>query len=151
MNTKKSFAEKENQAIERWTSFKLPNKVKPLGWCIAIGCFISFLWLAKMADVSFLILYTLKTVGVIGLAMVVLAKEKVEDEMKDVLRGKAMLFSFISALLFMIITPYVTTMIIALVSDNYEQVAIEISHFNMLSCIMLMYILGLKTMKRLYQ
>jgi hypothetical protein len=62
-----------------------------------------------------------------------------------------MLFSFIPALLFMIITPFATTMMSAFVSNNYKQVVFEISHLNKLSCIMLMYLLGLKTMKRLHQ
>ncbi len=152
MTSEKSCAEKEYQTIERWTKFKLPNKVKPFGWIIAISCFVAFLWLAKVANTSFLVLYTLKTLGVIGLAMVAVAREKVEDEMKDVLRGKAMLFAFVCVIFFIIVTPYITTLISAVVNPNdFEGVAIELSHFNMLSCTLLMYILGLETMKRLYR
>lgn len=152
MNTKKTCVEKEYESIERWATYKLPNKIKPLGWVIAISCFIAFLWLAKQDNTSFLILYSLKTIGVLGLAMIVLAKEKIDDEMQDVLRGKAMLFAFVCTILFMIITPYITTLFSAIIKpDNFEGVAIELSHFNMLSCVMLMYIVGLATMKKLYR
>lgn len=151
MNSNKSCIERENQAIDRWTSFKLPNKIKPIGWFIAATCFALFLWLSKTDNASFILLYTIKTIGVIGLSMVVLAKEKIEDEMKDVLRGKAMLFAFIMCILFIIITPYITTLLSSFFRDHPENVAMELSHFNMLSCMMLMYIVALESMKRLYQ
>jgi hypothetical protein len=93
MNSKNTCIEKEYEAIERWTTFKLSNNINPFGWIIAISCFAVFLWFSKTDNPQFLILYTLKTTGVIGLAMIVLAKEKFEDEMIDVLRGKAMLYA----------------------------------------------------------
>jgi hypothetical protein len=151
MVTEKSCVEKELHTLEKWTTFKLPNKAKPIGWVLAIGCLISFLWLAKTPDPSFLLLYSIKTAGVIGLAMVVLAKEKMEDEMIGALRGKAMLFAFICSIFLIIITPYITTIMSAIVSDNFQQIAVELSHFNMLSCLLLMYILGFEGMKKIYK
>lgn len=151
MKTKKSCSERESEVIDRWTSLKLPNKIKPLGWVIAILCFAAFLWLDKTANVSFILLYTLKTIGVFGLAIIVLAKEKVEDEMKDVLRGKAMLFAFIMIIAFIFITPYITTLLSTFFRDNPESVAMELSQFNLISCMMLMYIVSLESMKLLYR
>ena len=71
--------------------------------------------------------------------------------MVNALRGKAMLFAFVSSILFMIVTPYITIIISFIVGSEAESVAFQGSHFNMLSCVMLMYILGMSTMKRLYK
>lgn len=151
MDSKKTCIDKESQMIDKWTKLKLPNNIKPLGWIIAIVCFATFLWLDKTTDTSFIILYTLKTIGVIGLALIVLAKEKVEDEMKDVLRGKAMLFAFIMVIAFIFITPYITTVLSTFFNNNPERVAMELSQFNLISCFMLMYIVSLQSMKLLYR
>ena len=76
MNSDKTCIEKEFENIERWSTFKLPNTFKLLGWILAVSCFVTFLMLTKITDLSFIALYSLKTFGVLGLAMIVLSKKK---------------------------------------------------------------------------
>lgn len=151
MRTKKSVLECESETVDKWSRFKLPNKLKPIGWIIAITSFIAFLFTRNAGLDNFLWLFLIKNIGVLGLAMVTLSKEKIEDEMLNSLRGKAMLFTLFCIIFFIILTPFITVLLSGLITDDFRSTAFELSQYNTLSCVMLMYILGFETMKRLYK
>ena len=78
---KEEFLNCEQSRIERWARFQLANKWKRVG---LYTCLISFLALVtlKFLDGDFLMQkFLLKRVLLVGLLIIALSKDKIEDEM----------------------------------------------------------------------
>ena len=98
--------DRNRKNIDKLRKLQLPNKVKKYGWALFILGFIAmflfaFLETAKNTNLKLIAKYSM----LVGLLIVSISKEKVEDELMKSLRMLSFTFAFIFAVLITITNP----------------------------------------------
>jgi hypothetical protein len=153
MNIKK-IQDCERSRIERWASFQLEYKWKKRGIifsALLILALVVIRFLESDSDPSILSEYLaqkfiLKKLLLIGLLVISLSKEKVEDEMLMSLRGKSFTLAFIIAVLYAVIQPFVNSVIFYLFDK--DQMSPDYSLFQVLSFMLIIQLLFFEVLKK---
>lgn len=136
----KSIQECEERAMQRWLNFKFPNYMKRVGW----GAFILFMvaiFSTKLFEGDFTILkHILRRLILVSLFVVVLSKEKVEDERIKKLRGQAFTSTFLLAVLYVLIQPVVNFIVNQLLGDS-EGLFQDLGDFVILWFLLIVYLM----------
>jgi len=144
---KDSFCEKERKRFEKLNKFQFGYKFKRVGWSIVIIAFA--LMIAKrFVDEPLWVKPILSNIFIIGLLMVSLSKEKVEDEFMDSLRAQSYRFAFITGVLYSLIQPYVNYSIDYLIDGDDAEVSF--GYFQVLVFMLIVQVLSFHQMKRIY-
>ncbi|MFY0630873.1 MAG: hypothetical protein JXR05_10865 [Flavobacteriaceae bacterium] len=104
--SRETICEKERTKIEKLNKFQFPNKFKKVGYYIA---FIAFgLMIAKkfVAEPDW-VKPVLSGVLLLGMLLVSMSRDKIEDEYIDSLRSQSYRFSFVVVVLYALIQPLV--------------------------------------------
>lgn len=104
--SKQSICERERNQLEKLNKFQLGNQYKKVGYIIAIGTFVLMI-LRKYVEDSEWIRPILHGILLIGLLIISLSKEKVEDEFIDSLRSQSYRLAFIMAIVYSLVQPLV--------------------------------------------
>jgi hypothetical protein len=100
-----SIKECEQRKIEKLLSYKLPNYCKKIGWTLFVVCLVTLL-LIKFVDGDFeLLKNALKRVLLVSMFIVVLSKEKIEDERIQQIRAKAFSLTFLLTAMYILFQP----------------------------------------------
>lgn len=100
MNTE-SFLDCERRSVDKLKKYQLPNKAKTIGWILfAIG-FMALFLTTKDTNPKLIAKYTL----LVGLLIVSISKEQIEDELVKSLRMHSFTFAFIFAVFIAITNP----------------------------------------------
>ena len=141
----KNICEAEQNKLQRWGKFQLPNKYKKIGWAIIIGVFI--LMIAKrFVDEPTWVKPVLRNVMILGFLMVSISKEKIEDELMASLRATSYRLALIIGVLYALVQPYVTYAIESLIDP--ENAVIDNGYFQVLLYILLVQIMFFHALKR---
>ncbi|MDC7993557.1 hypothetical protein [Altibacter sp. HG106] len=142
--TIKKIIEWDRKAFQKLRNFQLPHYCKRLGL---------FLFLAVIA-VMFSLKYTeaepmwlrnlLRNLLLIGLLMISISKERVEDEMMGALRAQSYAIAFVMGVLYALIQPYVDYLV-ALVLDPTDA-TLDMSYFQVLAFMLLVQIMFFRVM-----
>jgi hypothetical protein len=84
--SKQTICERERSHLDKMNKFQLGNQFKKIGYMIAIGAFILMIGRKYIEDSEW-IRPILHGILLIGLLVIFLAKEKIEDELMDSLRS----------------------------------------------------------------
>ena len=103
---KLSICERERNQLEKLNKFQLGNQFKKVGYIIAIGTFVLMI-LRKYVEDSEWVRPILHGILLIGLLIISLSKEKVEDEFIDSLRSQSYRLAFILAIVYSLVQPLV--------------------------------------------
>lgn len=130
----------EERILMKWLRFKFPHYMKRVGW----GAFIIFmvtLLSTKFFEGDFTVLKEiLKRLVLVSLFVVVLSKEKVEDERIKELRGQAFSISFLAAVAYVLVQPIVNYIVNTIVRGN-EEVFQDLGDFVILWFLLIVYLM----------
>ncbi len=142
---KNSFCEAEQRRLHKLQQFQLSHHFKNVGYIIIIisvlgmfakGLFEAPLWIKEL----------LKNSVLIGLLVVSISKEKIEDEYLESLRSQSYRLSFVLGVLYALIQPYINY-IVALVIRP-EKATIDFSYFQVLFFMLLVQLLFFHRLKK---
>lgn len=104
--TKKSLIDCERDSLERLGKYQLPNVFRKIGFAL-FGITFAALFINKFLIDSLEITVFIKYGMLIGLLMVSISKEKIEDELVTKLRMQSYAFAFIGGVFFSLVLPFV--------------------------------------------
>jgi len=143
----KTISECEDRKIQKYLNFRLPHQYKKIGW---IGFVLSFVILisTKFFDGNYSVLVEiLKRLLLVFLLLVVLSKEKVEDEMIKSIRSQAFTFAFIGAVAYTLLQP-VINLIVALIVKPEKAIFKDLGDFQILWFMMIIYLVVFMKLKK---
>lgn len=117
--SKKSICESERRKLEKMNKFQLHHQFKKIGLGIAIGAFVLMI-LRKYIDDTAWIKPILHGVLLIGLLLISVSKEKLEDEFVDSLRSQSYRLAFIMAIVYSLIQPLISFGVAFVLNENDE-------------------------------
>ena len=86
-----SFLDCERKDINKLKKYQLPNQAKNIGWLILCVAFIALFFTTKDTSSKLIAKYSI----LIGLLIISISKEKIEDELIKSLRMQSFTFAFI--------------------------------------------------------
>jgi len=143
----KSVSECEDRRIQKFINYKLPNHYKKIGWA---GFILSFAILiaTKFFDGDYSVLVeVLKRLLLVFLLIVVMSKEKVEDEMIKSIRSQAFSFAFVGAVAYTLLQPLVN-LIVALIVKPEKAIFNDLGDFQILWFMMTIYLVVFMKLKK---
>ncbi|MCH3885164.1 hypothetical protein [Tenacibaculum aquimarinum] len=144
--SQQSFCEKERKNLEKLNKFQLGNQFKKIGVIIAIGSFILMI-ARKYFEDSEWIRPLLHGLLLIGLLIISVSKEKIEDEYVDSLRSQSYRLAFIMAIVYSLVQPLINYAVAVLFNqdDNLK----GFSYFQVLFFMLIVQLLFFWQLKRM--
>ncbi|NVJ89527.1 MAG: hypothetical protein HWD82_08820 [Flavobacteriaceae bacterium] len=143
-----SFCEKERKRIEKLNKFQLPSKWKKIGWII-FGVSIILLFARKLITEEVWLRFLLRHTIILGLLIVSLSKEKLEDEFIDKLRSQSYRLAFIIGVLYSLIQPHVENAVRFVLEKSPKDAIDAFSYFQVLILMLLIQVMFFEQLKRL--
>ncbi|AFL79557.1 hypothetical protein Aeqsu_0025 [Aequorivita sublithincola DSM 14238] len=144
---KRKFCDAEEHRLHWLINFKLPNQWKKIGWGILFLSF-GFLIISKFLDGDYTLVSSIfKKTALLGLLIVTISKEKIEDELAENLRSKAFSFAFIIGVVYVLVQPlinYLAFVIVKPQNANYE----DLGDFQILWFLLVVYLMTFWFLKK---
>lgn len=96
-----SFLNHERKSLDKLKKFQLPNQAKNIGWVIFGIAFIALFFTTRDTNLKLIAKYSI----LIGLLIISISKEEIEDELIKNLRMHSFTFAFIFAVFIAITNP----------------------------------------------
>lgn len=103
---KQSICEKERSYVEKMNKFQLHHKFKKIGYILSLLAF-ALMIVKKFIDEPTWVKPVLSGILLIGMLIISLAKEKLEDEYIDSLRSQSYRIAFILVIVYSLVQPLV--------------------------------------------
>ncbi|WP_051285126.1 hypothetical protein [Aequorivita capsosiphonis] len=133
------FCDGEERRLNWLITRKLPNTWKRIGWAIFIVSLVLIL-LNRFIDINHIVFKSiLKNTMLVGLLIVIISKEKIEDELVENLRSKAFSFAFIMGVAWVLVQPllnYLVSFLIKPQDANYQ----DLGDFQILWFLLIIYL-----------
>ena len=143
----KNVLECERNELDKLKKYQLSNSYKKIGLAILILSFIAII-LRKFYFEELLSLQLIAKNGMlVGLLIIIISKEKIEDELISKIRGQAFSFAFIAAVIYALVMPftdYAVDLIVDIDTATYE----DIGDFVLLWFMMVIYLAFFTVLKR---
>ena len=121
----KSFMECERKSLEKMKRYQLPNRFKKIGIGIIIISLVTF-FVNKFSIENIDLKLTAKYGILVGLLLVSISKEKIEDELMTSLRMQSYTFAFIAGVIITLLTNplfnYIANIISQKQQENFQEV-----------------------------
>ena len=134
---KSTICERERIQLEKMNKFQLQSQYKKIGLIFALGSFF-FMIAIKYIDNPVWLKPFLHGVLLIGLLLISVSKEKIEDEYIDSLRSQSYRLAFILAIVYALVQPIVN-FVVAYVFNQDD----DIKNFNYFQVLFFMLIVQL--------
>lgn len=144
--SKQSICERERSHLEKMNKFQLGNQYKKVGVIIAIGSFILMI-ARKYFEDSEWVRPILHGTLLLGLLIVSLSKEKLEDEFIDSLRSQSYRLAFLMAIVYSLIQPLVNYGVAVLL--NQDDQLKSFSYFQVLFFMLVVQLMFFWQLKRM--
>jgi hypothetical protein len=145
----KSIMECDRRRTEKLLKLKLPNYYKKIGWG---GFIISMIILigTKFIDPDpEMLKEVLKKTSLVFLLMVVLSKEKIEDEFVGQIRAQSFSFAFLAGVFMTLFLPFFSWIILKLFKPD-QAILENLGDFQILWVMLLLYLLFFNVSKKWY-
>ncbi|PQJ81953.1 hypothetical protein [Polaribacter glomeratus] len=143
---KESICERERSQLEKMNKFQLTYQFKKVGYSIAIGTFIAMIARKYLEDSEWL-RPILHGILLIGLLLISVSKEKLEDEFIVSLRSQSYRLAFIMAIVYSLAQPLVNFGVAFLFNQNEE--AKSFDYFQVLFFMLIVQLLFFWKLKRM--
>jgi hypothetical protein len=142
----------ERQQTEKIKKFIfLPNYFKIVGLFITIIGFISKIIFSYFQNdnetISFITGNIVENLILVAMLMIILSKEKIEDELIEKLRNQAFMFAFLTGVLFTIFQPYITYFVSLIVKSGKANIE-RLDDFIILWFMLVVYIFHFHLLKK---
>ncbi|WP_298781749.1 hypothetical protein [uncultured Polaribacter sp.] len=144
--SKQSLCERERSHLEKMNKFQLENKYKKIGSFIAIGVFTVMIG-RKYIDNSEWLKPILHGVLLVGLLLISLSKEKLEDEFIDSLRSQSYRLAFIMVIIYSLVQPLIN-FVVGYLLDKNEKIE-GFSYFQVLFFMLIVQLMFFWQLKRM--
>ena len=144
--SKESICERERSHLEKMNKFQLGNQFKKIGYIIAFSAFVLMLG-RKYFENSEWIRPILHGVLLIGMLVISLSKEKLEDEFIDSLRAQSYRIAFILVIIYSLVQPLINFGVGYLL--NQDEKLEGFSYFQVLFYMLIVQLLVFWQLKRL--
>ncbi|MDX1463570.1 MAG: hypothetical protein R3359_10975 [Marinirhabdus sp.] len=135
----KSIQDCEARKIDKLLNFRLPHYAKKIGWILCLLSLGTILSL-KFIDGDWTILKViLKRLILVSLFIVVLAREKVEDERLQHIRAKTFSLTFLFSAIYILIQPVINT-IVGSILGKEQDVFQDLGDFVILWFMLVVYL-----------
>ncbi|MFY0604422.1 MAG: hypothetical protein JXQ93_10755 [Flavobacteriaceae bacterium] len=142
---KESYCEKERSKLEKLNKFQLSNKFKKIGWSVVAIAFVLMI-AKKFVDEPVWVKPVLNNIFILGLLLVSLAKEKIEDEYIDSLRSQSYRLAFVIGVIYSIVQPLVEYVVDYLIGG--DDATMGFSYFQVLIFMLIVQIMFFYQLKR---
>ena len=143
-----SFCDKETKMLNKFYNFQLANSYKKLGYYIAFGTF-GLMIAKKFFEEPDWVKPALKVLLLIGMLVISLSKDKVEDELIDSLRSKSYRLAFIMGVLYALVQPIVNFAVGSVLNQDAELAGFD--YFQVLFFMLLVQLMMFWQLKRFYR
>ena len=144
--SKQSICERERNQLEKLNKFQLGYQYKKIGLIISIGTFILMIG-RKYVEDSEWVRPILHGVLLIGLLIISLSKEKLEDEFIDSLRSQSYRLAFIMAIVYSLVQPLINFGVGSLLNQDDELQGF--SYFQVLFFMLIVQLMFFWQLKRM--
>ncbi|WP_160127944.1 hypothetical protein [Kordia antarctica] len=145
--TKEKSCDRDKKLFEKFKNFGLPYSFKKIGIAIILLSILTII-IAKTADFTNPTLkFAMKRIMLIGLLVIALAREKIEDERILTMRGQAFSMAFIAGVVYTLIQPLVNYIADLFVKDDKGPLT-DLGDFQILWFLLTMYLLFFYMLKR---
>jgi hypothetical protein len=142
---KESYCERERSKLERLNKFQLANKYKKVGYVIVIVAF-ALMIAKKFVDEPSWVKPILINILLLGMLIISISKEKVEDEYIDSLRSQSYRLAFVLAVVYSLVQPGVNYVVGLLLGK--EEGSNEFSYFQVLFFMLVVQLMFFYQLKR---
>ena len=138
MNLKK-IVEWDRKNLERMRKFQLPHRYKVIGIVIAVLAVIGLIVLKTIDGEPIWIKRLLRNIMLLGMLMISISKERVEDEMIASIRIQSYTLAFIIGVLYSVLQPVANAVVFTLLDSDKS--AWEMSHFQVMIFMLLVQVM----------
>ena len=144
--SKQTICERERSHLEKMNKFQLGNQFKRIGFIIAIGTF-SLMIIRKYIENSEWTRPILHAILLVGLLVISLSKEKLEDEFIDSLRAQSYRIAFILVIVYSLLQPVINYVVGYILNENEEMKSF--GYFQVLFFMLVVQLMVFWQLKRL--
>ena len=145
------FCKNERKRLDKLNRFQLHNRWKKIGY-IFTGIAFALLFTRKLVTDAIWVQFAVFNMIIIGLLVISLSKEKIEDELIYKLRTQSYRLAFIFGVFFTLIQPYVNASVrlfkINVLNYDITQVGSNFSYFQILIFMLIIQIAFFEQFKR---
>ena len=141
------FCESEKRRFDKMNKFQLPHRFKKIGWSVVLIAFLLMI-AKKFVDEPSWVKPVLRNVFVLGMLIVSLAKEKIEDELIKNIRAQSFRLAFIFGVIYSIVLPYLDYGIEYLMDS--KTATLNFDYFQIIISMLLVQIAFFYSLKRSY-
>lgn len=129
----------DKRNLERLKKFQLPHTYKSVGWILALIAFCGLLFF-KFSEVELAWSKPLiRNLMLIGLLLVSVSKERVEDEMIRMIRMQSYALAFVLGVLYSVVQPLVNLAVFTLLGS--ENTGWEISYYQVMTFMLMVQLM----------
>lgn len=143
---KQSICEKEKSYVEKMNKFQLDHKYKKVGYIISFSAF-ALMIAKKFVDEPSWVKPVLSGFLLVGMLLISLAKEKLEDEYLDSLRSQSYRIAFILVILYALVQPFINFGV-GLLFDESEKLE-GLNYFQILFYMLVVQLMVFWQLKRM--
>lgn len=143
---KQSICEKEKSYVEKMNKFQLHHKYKKIGYIISFSAF-ALMIVKKFVDEPSWVKPVLSGLLLVGMLLISLAKEKLEDEYLDSLRSQSYRIAFILVILYALVQPFINFGV-GLLFDETEKLE-GLNYFQILFYMLVVQLMVFWQLKRM--
>lgn len=136
--------------INKYTNYLLPNKFKRIGLVLFVCAFISYFAIGVYVENSnyYLFQNLARTIAILGLLMIAISKEKVEDELITKIRMQSYHYAVIGTVIVHFFMSFVPS-ILALLFSETPRIE-ESMGISILTCLLVIKIITFSKLKKAY-
>ena len=141
----KNLMEKDRRMFERIRKFQLPPNWKRIGFglvVVALGLMILRRYVDNLEQYSPLFSHLF----LLGLLLVSVSRDKLEDEMISVLRGQSYAVGFVTGVVYALVQPYINYLVAAVIKP--ENATLDMSVLQVLTFMLVVQLLFFWQLKR---
>ena len=143
----KSISDCEQKKMSKLINYKLPNKYKKLGWAGFVLSIVVLLSTKLFDNDSTVLVEILKRLMLVFLMVVVLSKEKVEDEMIKTIRAQAFSMAFIAGVVYTLVQPIINFIVGSILNKDMFLFE-ELGDFQVLWFLLIIYLVVFNKLKK---
>ncbi len=145
MSNSSSICEREQSRLNKMNKFQLSNSFKNIGYYIAFGIF-GLMILKKFIDEPSWVKPLLRKGLLLGMLLISISKDKIEDEYIESLRSQSYRLAFIMAVVYALVQPVINYAVGFLLDKN--ETFNDFSYFEVLFFMLLVQLMIFWQLKR---
>lgn len=144
-----TYCERENARIQKLYKFQLPHRYKKVGYLVT-ALFVVFIFTRKIMEYDGELLKTIIKNGfLLGLLIISISKEKVEDELIESLRTKSYRIAFVLTVAYAVVQPLIEYVVETVIKG--EASLGDFSYFQVLVFMLIVQIGFFEQLKRYFK